>query len=868
MSTRDAQAPITPPPDSPPSSGGGHDGLPKDPNLLYGLLAVLAAGLGVSLYLVRHKLLLASGLLKHSSCNYGGALNCDAVNTSPWSELLGLPISLFGIPTYAVMAYLVFRAMRALSSTDKATREDGAISLQLTAAIGVLTVLYTMYLAYISSAKIGAYCVYCMSLYAVNLVATILAVLAGPRTLGDAIQGSIQALMGAKSAVVASFGVVVIVLGLSYVGHDKAKVHYEALGVECSIDASKCFDTADAATVAAAGDAVQPVAGDSAVPPASVQQVAAGTAAAGRAPVADRNVQVVDPGSLPQRRLMPVSDTRTGGEKTAEDGWTEVYYPLDDEQEFWFGNPSAKVTVVKVADFQCPYCRYLALSFEPVMKKYQDKVRFVMKHFPMNVKCNRWMAGYDKHPYACEASTTGHCAGMQGKFWEMHDKMYANQQALEPESLRKYAEEVGLDLAKYDACLISPQTSAYIANDIQMAIRAGIYGTPKTYINGRLVTGSASKSILEYHIERAIKEAEGGSEALTGGQEKVAPKPDGTQMIEAKKEGGTFWIDPYEASITKAGKAAPVPGVEPAWASWYQAQAACAKAGKRLCTEEEWVSACAGQPAKDDNNNGMFGEDTVEGNMYPYGVFYQAQVCNDQGDKYKGMPVEAGIKEKCRTPSGIFDLAGNISEWISEDKTKATLMGGHAASGERAACNDRSYGNGNGRRNHTTGFRCCADSNVRSAKVNPSDLRPTAKELVGNPVPQFKVKAADGREIDSSTFKGKVTLVNFFASWCGPCKKEIPFLVRHAEDYKAKGFQIVGVGVDTDSSRSVEFAKEHGATWPILADSDSVLFGDFLVYSMPATYLVDRSGVIRYKDTGFKPEEQAEKLKQAIESLL
>jgi len=525
--------------------------------------------------------------------------------------------------------------------------------------------------------------------------------------------------------------------------------------------------------------------------------------------------------------------------------------------------------VVKYADFQCGYCRYLALTMDPVVKKYADKpVRFVMKNFPMNVKCNPRMAGYDKHPFACEASFAARCAGLQGKFWEFHDHLYANQDSINNENITKWAQSFKFDMAKFNHCITAPETKEFIRQEIQIAFRAGIYGTPRTYINGRLVTGSASKSILEYHIDLALKEAEG--KAAGGGGEQVAAKTDGTTMIKVNGANAAFWIDAYEGSLSKSGKAVQAPGVVPARINWYDAKSACEKAGKRLCTEEEWVTACAGKPAVDDNNNGMFGDDTVEGRMYPYGAFYKVGTCNDNGDKYHGKAVAAGSKEQCRTPSGIFDMGGNIAEWVNSDKDKITLMGGHSSSTERAACNDRAYSPGAGRRNQTTGFRCCADANIKTAKaeLDPSRLEPVIETYKFKPSPDFEAETSDGKKITAASFKGKATLLNFFASWCGPCKKEMPYLVKHQNNYGKKGFQIFGVGVDTDAQASLDFAKEYKANYSIITDPESVLMGTFMVYSMPATFLIDKKGVIQYQSTGFKPEEDAARLEDAIKRLL
>ncbi len=725
-------------------------------------------------------------------------------------------------------------------------QKAGATALQAAAAIGLCTVAYSAYLGYISSVKIKAYCLYCISLYVVNLGFTICALLAGPRTPGKAIDGAFGALFTFRNPVPNALGVLILASILSVAGFQYAEV---------SLEQSYW------ATVKGKRPPVTPRPGTAAAPKAPAAAPASAAAKVGPTGARPR------PTGTRRANFKRFDLTRIHGEgQKSDDGWSIFHWPLDEEREFWYGNPDAKVTVVKVADFQCSYCRFLAASMKPVKEKYKDRVRFVMRNFPMNFKCNRAMRGYDKHPNACEAALAGFCAGEQGKFWEMYDAMYADQEALDEASLRKTAQRIGLNLGDYDACMADPRTMAYIKQDIEVALRAGIYGTPKTYINGRLITGSATQKILEYNIELALREvAQGGLE--TTKKVRMAPKGDGTQMVQAKKASGAFWIDPYEASITKDGKAVSVPGVKPARANFYQAKDACEKAGKRLCTEEEWVSACTGTPAIDDNNNQYFSDDTIEGNMYPYGPFYKAGTCRDDADRQAVTTVPTGSRKDCRTPSAIFDLTGNIEEWVSHGQGGHT-MGGHAAAGQGASCNRRSYAKGLGRRNQTTGFRCCADSNVTRGPVAAADLVEEPTSLLGHAVPSFEVKTNKGTTIRSKDFKGRVTLVNFFASWCGPCKKELPYLVKYYAELHEKGFDIVGIGVDDQPQRSLDFAKGFNVEHPIATDPDSKLMGLFGVYSMPATFIVDRQGVIRFMDTGFKPEEQAARLRQTIEDLL
>ena len=95
-----------------------------------------------------------------------------------------------------------------------------------------------------------------------------------------------------------------------------------------------------------------------------------------------------------------------------------------------------------------------------------------------------------------------------------------------------------------------------------------------------------------------------------------------------------------------------------------------------MCTEEEWVSACIGEPANDHNNNGKFVDGPVVGRLYPYGPFYEKDTCRDSEDKLNGKPTKTGSMPGCRTPEGIYDLSGNLYEWIGKSADDAAMMGG------------------------------------------------------------------------------------------------------------------------------------------------------------------------------------------------
>jgi protein-disulfide isomerase len=143
------------------------------------------------------------------------------------------------------------------------------------------------------------------------------------------------------------------------------------------------------------------------------------------------------------------------------------------------GPANAKVTIVEFSDFECPYCSRAIVTVDEVVKKYGDKVRLVFRQFPLPF-----------HEHAGKAAEAALCAGEQGKFWEMHDKLFANQRALEVEQLSGYAKDIGVDQAKFDECLKSGKMAATIKKDTEAGKAVGVTGTPAFFINGRMLSGA------------------------------------------------------------------------------------------------------------------------------------------------------------------------------------------------------------------------------------------------------------------------------------------------------------------------------------------------------------------------------------------
>jgi protein-disulfide isomerase len=162
------------------------------------------------------------------------------------------------------------------------------------------------------------------------------------------------------------------------------------------------------------------------------------------------------------------------------------------------GNPDAAVTIVEFGDFQCPFCREVQPTLKAVMDKYSGKVRLGFRDFPLR----------QIHPQAQPAAEAGRCAAEQGKFWEYHDLLYANQTKLDPNGLKEQARTAALDVERFDACLAGGKFKPQIESDLQSGTGAGITGTPGFFINGVPLTGAQPLSEFEKIIDSQLADAE------------------------------------------------------------------------------------------------------------------------------------------------------------------------------------------------------------------------------------------------------------------------------------------------------------------------------------------------------------------------
>ncbi len=157
------------------------------------------------------------------------------------------------------------------------------------------------------------------------------------------------------------------------------------------------------------------------------------------------------------------------------------------------GPANAPVTIVEFSDFQCPFCIQAEKTVDDVLAAYPGKIKLVYRDFPLPM-----------HPLAPKAAEASHCADSQGKYWEMHDKLFANQQKLEVSDLKGYARELGLEGAKFDKCLDSGEKAKVVDAHKKAGEEAGVSGTPAFFINGRPLSGAQPLESFKQIVDQEL----------------------------------------------------------------------------------------------------------------------------------------------------------------------------------------------------------------------------------------------------------------------------------------------------------------------------------------------------------------------------
>jgi protein-disulfide isomerase len=186
------------------------------------------------------------------------------------------------------------------------------------------------------------------------------------------------------------------------------------------------------------------------------------------------------------------------------------------------GPQTAPVTIVEFADFQCPFCGRTAETIKQLEQTYAGQIRVVFRDFPL-----------DFHQNAAKAAEAASCAQDQGKFWQMHDKLFANQTNLKVADLKKYAAEIGLDPDQFSQCLDAAKYSKKWQADRDEGISYGISGTPTFFVNGRMLSGAAPFQDFALLIDEELQRA-GASKASTSVSEISPATRDAQNRIPSK----------------------------------------------------------------------------------------------------------------------------------------------------------------------------------------------------------------------------------------------------------------------------------------------------------------------------------------------
>jgi protein-disulfide isomerase len=172
---------------------------------------------------------------------------------------------------------------------------------------------------------------------------------------------------------------------------------------------------------------------------------------------------------------------------------TVLAVAVDDDRDHIQGPADAALTLVEYGDYECPYCG----AAYPIVKELQarmgDRLRFVFRNFPITTS----------HPHAEQAAEAAEAGAAQGRFWEMHDLLYENQTQLRDQDLHAYAEQLGIDVERFDKDLAEHVHAPRVREDFMSGVRSGVNGTPSFYVNGARHDDSYDFETLLAALERA-----------------------------------------------------------------------------------------------------------------------------------------------------------------------------------------------------------------------------------------------------------------------------------------------------------------------------------------------------------------------------
>lgn len=413
-------------------------------------------------------------------CDVNATFDCTAVARSKFSHIgLGegradLPVSLPAVGFFAIIALL--GALAGLTSDEEKRRKTLAVAgLVLTPGIA-----FAVWLLGVQAFALGTWCIKCLLIDGTVIGAFIVALLAHG--------GGLKGLFADLKPIQTGLFITAIVGGLIVNG-----IYYASFSDKVEVAEAK----AAAMKKATAGKDKDAHAG---------HDHAAGEGHDKEATSLD-DLSDEQKEELRKQLAQMLEETRTAIQAFYKDYES---FPVKQLEANSFdgmkGASDAVVTVVEFADFECPHCQMSAPEIKNLIEKYGDKVELVFKNYPLGKKCNAAMSR-DMHPDACGAAVAVQCAGRQGQYWEMHDKVFMkarNGDSVGTRNLKKFAKTLGLDANEFAACITDDEVWEEVRIQVADGRKAGISGTPAFFVNGRQMP-SPHWLYVEASIRRELK---------------------------------------------------------------------------------------------------------------------------------------------------------------------------------------------------------------------------------------------------------------------------------------------------------------------------------------------------------------------------
>jgi len=206
----------------------------------------------------------------------------------------------------------------------------------------------------------------------------------------------------------------------------------------------------------------------------------------------------------------------------------EVRFPVEvAESDPVRGPEDAPVTIVEFSDYQCPFCSRVQPTLHKLLELYPDSVQIVFKNMPGQ-----------RHDRARPAAEAALCAGRQGKFWEMHDWLYAHQNKLDDESIQAEAKDLGLDMDAFGTCLSKHETAAQIDSSLKEARELGLTGTPIFFVNGRMIRGAQPFDVFDEAVRSEMERLGIELPPAAGAAKTAKQEPSPEEGAEKAEAGG------------------------------------------------------------------------------------------------------------------------------------------------------------------------------------------------------------------------------------------------------------------------------------------------------------------------------------------